>query len=132
MYNWFSKFEALCSTYPAKNQKVLCYLLTSHNLQNFNYFFGNRQELLKWNGWGYKDSKFILNKENHVELTGERFLVLIYSLYYIDNFIYYILALTFFIQFCKHLQYKAMGIEIKKKLKMQKFLEISLIIFHVF
>lgn len=32
-----------------------------------------RQELLKWNGWGYKDSKFILNKDNHVEFTGERY-----------------------------------------------------------
>ncbi|WAR04883.1 ADAS-like protein [Mya arenaria] len=32
-----------------------------------------RQELLKWNGWGYKDSKFIVNKDNHVEFTGERY-----------------------------------------------------------
>ncbi|XP_060553885.1 alkyldihydroxyacetonephosphate synthase, peroxisomal-like [Ruditapes philippinarum] len=32
-----------------------------------------RQELLKWNGWGYKDSKFILNKDKHVEFTGERY-----------------------------------------------------------
>ena len=32
-----------------------------------------RQDLLKWNGWGYKDSKFFLNKHNHVEFTGERY-----------------------------------------------------------
>ncbi|KAK2149953.1 hypothetical protein LSH36_429g00019 [Paralvinella palmiformis] len=32
-----------------------------------------RQELLKWNGWGYKDSKFIINKHGQVEFTGERY-----------------------------------------------------------
>ncbi|KAK0067379.1 alkyldihydroxyacetonephosphate synthase peroxisomal [Biomphalaria pfeifferi] len=32
-----------------------------------------RQELLKWNGWGYKDSKFYVNKDGHVEFTGERY-----------------------------------------------------------
>ncbi|GFR65433.1 alkylglycerone-phosphate synthase, partial [Elysia marginata] len=31
------------------------------------------QELLKWNGWGYKDSKFFVNKDGHVEFTGERY-----------------------------------------------------------
>jgi len=31
-----------------------------------------RQELLKWNGWGYKDSKFVVNKNGQVEFTGER------------------------------------------------------------
>jgi len=31
-----------------------------------------RQELLKWNGWGYKDSKFIVNKDGQVEFTGGR------------------------------------------------------------
>lgn len=49
----------------------------------FNYFlhfnfvlFLYRQELLKWNGWGYKDSKFIVNKAGQVEFTGERLVVL--------------------------------------------------------
>lgn len=32
-----------------------------------------RQELLKWNGWGYSDSKFILNKDGQVEFTGDRY-----------------------------------------------------------
>lgn len=32
-----------------------------------------RQELLKWNGWGFKDSKFLLNKDGHVEFTGDRY-----------------------------------------------------------
>ncbi|XP_076437357.1 alkyldihydroxyacetonephosphate synthase, peroxisomal-like [Babylonia areolata] len=32
-----------------------------------------RQELLKWNGWGYRDSKFSINKDGHVEFTGERY-----------------------------------------------------------
>ncbi|CAC5367619.1 AGPS [Mytilus coruscus] len=32
-----------------------------------------RQEVLKWNGWGYKDSKFKVNKDGQVEFTGERY-----------------------------------------------------------
>uniref|UniRef100_F1M9Q8 Alkylglycerone-phosphate synthase n=1 Tax=Rattus norvegicus TaxID=10116 RepID=F1M9Q8_RAT len=32
-----------------------------------------RQELMKWNGWGYNDSKFLLNKKGQVELTGKRY-----------------------------------------------------------
>ncbi|XP_050404817.1 alkyldihydroxyacetonephosphate synthase, peroxisomal [Patella vulgata] len=32
-----------------------------------------RQELLKWNGWGYKDSNFTFNKDNQIEFTGERY-----------------------------------------------------------
>lgn len=32
-----------------------------------------RQELLKWNGWGYKDSKFFINKDGHVEFSGSRY-----------------------------------------------------------
>ncbi|XP_051842098.1 alkyldihydroxyacetonephosphate synthase, peroxisomal isoform X2 [Antechinus flavipes] len=32
-----------------------------------------RQELMKWNGWGYNDSKFIINKKGQIELTGKRY-----------------------------------------------------------
>ncbi|KAJ7398014.1 Alkyldihydroxyacetonephosphate synthase, peroxisomal [Pitangus sulphuratus] len=32
-----------------------------------------RQELLKWNGWGYNDSKFIFNKKGQAEFTGKRY-----------------------------------------------------------
>ncbi|KAK8390152.1 hypothetical protein O3P69_013013 [Scylla paramamosain] len=34
-----------------------------------------RQEVLKWNGWGYKDSKFVVHKEDgyHVSFTGNRY-----------------------------------------------------------
>uniref|UniRef100_H0X8I6 Alkylglycerone-phosphate synthase n=1 Tax=Otolemur garnettii TaxID=30611 RepID=H0X8I6_OTOGA len=32
-----------------------------------------RQEVMKWNGWGYNDSKFIFNKKGQVELTGKRY-----------------------------------------------------------
>uniref|UniRef100_A0A8C0SXL2 Alkylglycerone-phosphate synthase n=1 Tax=Canis lupus familiaris TaxID=9615 RepID=A0A8C0SXL2_CANLF len=31
-----------------------------------------RQEVMKWNGWGYNDSKFFFNKKGQVELTGKR------------------------------------------------------------
>ncbi|KAK0168137.1 hypothetical protein PV327_001968 [Microctonus hyperodae] len=33
----------------------------------------NRQELLKWNGWGYKDSEFVVNKNSIIEFTGTRY-----------------------------------------------------------
>ncbi|KFO22403.1 Alkyldihydroxyacetonephosphate synthase, peroxisomal [Fukomys damarensis] len=33
----------------------------------------DRQEVMKWNGWGYNDSKFFLNKKGQVELTGKRY-----------------------------------------------------------
>nr|XP_033802067.1 alkyldihydroxyacetonephosphate synthase, peroxisomal [Geotrypetes seraphini] len=32
-----------------------------------------RQEVLKWNGWGYNDSKFIFNKKGQAEFTGKRY-----------------------------------------------------------
>lgn len=32
-----------------------------------------RQEIMKWNGWGYNDSKFILNKKGQIEFTGKRY-----------------------------------------------------------
>ncbi|XP_030436371.1 alkyldihydroxyacetonephosphate synthase, peroxisomal isoform X3 [Gopherus evgoodei] len=32
-----------------------------------------RQEILKWNGWGYNDSKFIFNKKGQAEFTGKRY-----------------------------------------------------------
>ncbi|XP_023574948.1 alkyldihydroxyacetonephosphate synthase, peroxisomal, partial [Octodon degus] len=32
-----------------------------------------RQEVMKWNGWGYNDSKFFLNKKGQLELTGKRY-----------------------------------------------------------
>ncbi|OXB65858.1 hypothetical protein ASZ78_002777, partial [Callipepla squamata] len=31
------------------------------------------QEILKWNGWGYNDSKFIFNKKGQAEFTGKRY-----------------------------------------------------------
>ncbi|XP_032879759.1 alkyldihydroxyacetonephosphate synthase, peroxisomal [Amblyraja radiata] len=32
-----------------------------------------RQEILKWNGWGYRDSKFTFNKKGQGEFTGKRY-----------------------------------------------------------
>nr|XP_026247784.1 alkyldihydroxyacetonephosphate synthase, peroxisomal isoform X3 [Urocitellus parryii] len=32
-----------------------------------------RQEVMKWNGWGYNDSKFFINKKGEAELTGKRY-----------------------------------------------------------
>ncbi|KAK1166167.1 hypothetical protein AOXY_G12718 [Acipenser oxyrinchus oxyrinchus] len=32
-----------------------------------------RQDILKWNGWGYNDSKFMFNKKGQAEFTGKRY-----------------------------------------------------------
>uniref|UniRef100_A0AAX7T6A7 Alkylglycerone-phosphate synthase n=1 Tax=Astatotilapia calliptera TaxID=8154 RepID=A0AAX7T6A7_ASTCA len=32
-----------------------------------------RQEIMKWNGWGYSDSKFLYNKKGQAEFTGKRY-----------------------------------------------------------
>ncbi|XP_024143053.1 alkyldihydroxyacetonephosphate synthase, peroxisomal isoform X1 [Oryzias melastigma] len=32
-----------------------------------------RQEIMKWNGWGYSDSKFVYNKKGQAEFTGRRY-----------------------------------------------------------
>lgn len=32
-----------------------------------------RQDLLKWNGWGYKDSEFRVNEKGVIEFTGSRY-----------------------------------------------------------
>nr|XP_023657471.1 alkyldihydroxyacetonephosphate synthase, peroxisomal-like isoform X2 [Paramormyrops kingsleyae] len=32
-----------------------------------------RQEVMKWNGWGYSDSRFLFNKKGQAEFTGRRY-----------------------------------------------------------
>uniref|UniRef100_A0A674C3R8 Alkylglycerone-phosphate synthase n=1 Tax=Salmo trutta TaxID=8032 RepID=A0A674C3R8_SALTR len=44
-------------------------------LSNF-FLFSPRQELMKWNGWGYSDSKFLFNKKGQAEFTGKRYSIL--------------------------------------------------------
>lgn len=34
-----------------------------------------RQDILKWNGWGYNDSKFAVNKDGQAEFTGSRYIL---------------------------------------------------------
>uniref|UniRef100_A0A8C9VMA4 Alkylglycerone-phosphate synthase n=1 Tax=Scleropages formosus TaxID=113540 RepID=A0A8C9VMA4_SCLFO len=36
-------------------------------------FHLSRQEVMKWNGWGYSDSRFFFNKKGQAELTGKRY-----------------------------------------------------------
>uniref|UniRef100_A0A8C5HDL6 Alkylglycerone-phosphate synthase n=1 Tax=Gouania willdenowi TaxID=441366 RepID=A0A8C5HDL6_GOUWI len=33
----------------------------------------NRHEVMKWNGWGYSDSRFLFNKKGQAEFTGKRY-----------------------------------------------------------
>ncbi|XP_012260173.2 alkyldihydroxyacetonephosphate synthase isoform X1 [Athalia rosae] len=35
----------------------------------------HRQDLLRWNGWGYKDSQFRVNDKQQLEFTGKRYLI---------------------------------------------------------
>uniref|UniRef100_A0A8C4X835 Alkylglycerone-phosphate synthase n=1 Tax=Erpetoichthys calabaricus TaxID=27687 RepID=A0A8C4X835_ERPCA len=51
------------------------YLMPDDSTNCFVYIFTflNRQDLLKWNGWGYSDSKFIFNKKGQAEFTGKRY-----------------------------------------------------------
>ncbi|TKS67179.1 Alkyldihydroxyacetonephosphate synthase, peroxisomal [Collichthys lucidus] len=32
-----------------------------------------RHEIMKWNGWGYSDSRFLFNKKGQAEFTGKRY-----------------------------------------------------------
>uniref|UniRef100_A0AAY4EW21 Alkylglycerone-phosphate synthase n=1 Tax=Denticeps clupeoides TaxID=299321 RepID=A0AAY4EW21_9TELE len=42
--------------------------------QACSFFFSmHRQDIMKWNGWGYADSKFFFNKKGQGEFTGKRY-----------------------------------------------------------
>ena len=56
-------------------------------------FFSSRQDLLKWNGWGFRDCKFVLDPVKElVSFEGERFVTLILMYYSNDAFLSYIVA----------------------------------------
>ncbi|KAL4635497.1 alkyldihydroxyacetonephosphate synthase, peroxisomal [Arapaima gigas] len=42
-------------------------------LQSHSTVLRRRQEVMKWNGWGYSDSRFFFNKKGQAELTGKRY-----------------------------------------------------------
>uniref|UniRef100_A0AC35GRW9 Alkylglycerone-phosphate synthase n=2 Tax=Panagrolaimus sp. PS1159 TaxID=55785 RepID=A0AC35GRW9_9BILA len=42
-------------------------------VQEYNVPRTYRDEILKWNGWGYNDSHFDLTEDNTVYLTGNRY-----------------------------------------------------------
>lgn len=48
----------------------------------------HRQEVLKWNGWGYKDSNFSVNLDAHeVRLTGNRYPIAGQNLPHLENWV---------------------------------------------
>ncbi|KAJ8683683.1 hypothetical protein QAD02_019475 [Eretmocerus hayati] len=47
----------------------------------------SRQELLKWDGWGYKDSAFRVNERSIVEFTGNRYSIGNKELPYFTNWV---------------------------------------------
>jgi hypothetical protein len=44
------------------------------------FIFSFRQDLLKWNGWGYKDSKFIVENKM-ISFTGNRYVISLYIIW---------------------------------------------------
>uniref|UniRef100_A0A3Q2SZP1 Alkylglycerone-phosphate synthase n=1 Tax=Fundulus heteroclitus TaxID=8078 RepID=A0A3Q2SZP1_FUNHE len=42
-----------------------------HSSLFWQYLFFHRQEIMKWNGWGYSDSRFLFNKKGQAEFTGK-------------------------------------------------------------
>uniref|UniRef100_A0A8C7WNX1 Alkylglycerone-phosphate synthase n=1 Tax=Oryzias sinensis TaxID=183150 RepID=A0A8C7WNX1_9TELE len=42
-------------------------------LQLSHFGLSHLQEIMKWNGWGYSDSKFVYNKKGQAEFTGKRY-----------------------------------------------------------
>lgn len=61
---------------PAKErlETLKRHLASGSNCTTENTIPKRRQELLKWNGWGYKDSRFLLNnKVNQVAFSGDRY-----------------------------------------------------------
>ncbi|XP_047366255.1 alkyldihydroxyacetonephosphate synthase [Vespa velutina] len=47
----------------------------------------NRQDVLKWNGWGYKDSQFCLNDNNIIEFIGDRYPISNHKLPYFTQWV---------------------------------------------
>ena len=45
----------------------------------------NQPEEVKWNGWGYSDTRFVVNKDGVVELTG---IVALFSFFKKKNFFF--------------------------------------------
>jgi hypothetical protein len=41
-------------------------------LRIISFLFYHREKVLKWNGWGYRDSGFRFNEKNMAEFTGKR------------------------------------------------------------
>lgn len=38
--------------------------------------FAHRQDLIKWNGWGYNDSEFVTVNDEVIKFTGDRWVPL--------------------------------------------------------
>lgn len=47
------------------------------------YLSFHRQEIMKWNGWGYSDSRFLFNKKGQAEFTGKRYSIILHHCSYL-------------------------------------------------
>lgn len=54
-----------------------------------------RQDVLKWNGWGYKDSRFFINEKNVIEFTGDRYPIGNHKLPYFTDWVKELFNLDF-------------------------------------
>uniref|UniRef100_A0A8C5HCF2 Alkylglycerone-phosphate synthase n=1 Tax=Gouania willdenowi TaxID=441366 RepID=A0A8C5HCF2_GOUWI len=64
---FFVLFFCPFSCRKGRRKKALC-LSRSSPCLSFN-----RHEVMKWNGWGYSDSRFLFNKKGQAEFTGKRY-----------------------------------------------------------
>uniref|UniRef100_A0AAY4EW24 Alkylglycerone-phosphate synthase n=1 Tax=Denticeps clupeoides TaxID=299321 RepID=A0AAY4EW24_9TELE len=59
---------------PALNLFCAHNACSAHRPSFDSFFFSmHRQDIMKWNGWGYADSKFFFNKKGQGEFTGKRY-----------------------------------------------------------
>uniref|UniRef100_A0A673LBZ0 Alkylglycerone-phosphate synthase n=1 Tax=Sinocyclocheilus rhinocerous TaxID=307959 RepID=A0A673LBZ0_9TELE len=49
------------------------HVLTVKNTSQSKEETDNTQEIMKWNGWGYSDSRFLFTKKGQAEFTGKRY-----------------------------------------------------------
>ena len=54
---------------------------------DFTPIFFHRQEVLRWNGWGYKDSGFIID-DKHVTFQGKRYMAYVGHKWYTGLYTY--------------------------------------------
>uniref|UniRef100_A0A4W6EEL8 Alkylglycerone-phosphate synthase n=1 Tax=Lates calcarifer TaxID=8187 RepID=A0A4W6EEL8_LATCA len=62
-----------CAAYDNSGISLNSNGTAAFSLRNSTSSLVSRQEIMKWNGWGYSDSRFLFNKKGQAEFTGKRY-----------------------------------------------------------